>query len=543
MSGSKDKQRRRDQREQGLDLRNPREVEAEKKRKKQTRSAITVLVIFAVVGLFLIVINSNFFLRNVTALNVEGERFSITEMNYFFSQAHSQAFQEGWLDPDLALQDQMFNEEQTAFDQIMERAVEMATNQAILHSRAVSLGLTIDEELQEWVEQRLQWYVDNYASPPPGISPFPFPSANSFVLALYGQGMNLRVLQGLFEYEALGNVYINHVVEQLRESYTIEQLEAFYEEHADDHDRVLYRIHFVSYNPELEAEDTPEAEDVDEELADLMEEFGGGGMTRADAREQADEIAEAAREGGEEGFLEAVRDTLPEMLLEFFDEAHTLGATTRGFLSDRTYGDWALDAARQPGDVAVIEDESVFQVLYFLGLDDNSYYPVNVRHILVSPEPIEELNEAGEPLDPEDVENRRSLAMAEALIEAERILAEWESGARTEESFTALAQEYSDDPSVVDNDGLFEDINRQSGFVTPFRDWAMDTAREVGDVGIVETDFGHHIMFFSGYNEDMLFRHIVARDALLMEDYEAHMEEIQEGVTASTTFFARFITR
>ena len=32
--------------------------------------------------------------------------------------------------------------------------------------------------------------------------------------------------------------------------------------------------------------------------------------------------------------------------------------------------------------------------------------------------------------------------------------------------------------------------------VEPFEDWAIDEARKAGDTGLVETEYGYHVMFF-----------------------------------------------
>ena len=536
MSGSKDKQRRRSQKEQGFDLRNPREIEAEKKRRKQTRSAVIVLVIFAVVAVFLLGINSNLFYRNMTALNVDGQRFSIAEMNFFFAQAHRQVMHEGempWLDPDMRARDQMVNEYQTLYDYVYERAVEMARTQTFLHRRAVEEGIVLSEELREQLEEIVQSFEDNHAM-------HGFPTVNSLLVAEFGTGMNMRIFRNLLEFEMLGQTYTNQWVDRQRESYTTGQLEAFYLENVDDYESIRYRMYTVFASPEPTGE---------EEAEDEMP----GGLTVEQAREQAEAIAAAARTGGEEGFFEAIRESLDEIMLDFFDEAQTQQASLRGILAEESYGDWVLDASRRMGDVTVIEDENVFHVLYFLEVDDNDYYTANVRHILIMPEHIETHDEDGEPLDidSEELAEMQEAAQAEALVEAEAVLAQWRSGAATEESFIELVREYSADfnPEFQpDADpGLFDDIHRNSGLVAPFRDWALDPNRQVGDAEIVETQFGYHIMYFVGHNEELTFRHTLAQAGMLARDHEEWQEEWQEEMEAQlptqTTFFSRFVAQ
>lgn len=118
------------------------------------------------------------------------------------------------------------------------------------------------------------------------------------------------------------------------------------------------------------------------------------------------------------------------------------------------------------------------------GLDKASGNVGSVRHILIVPE--------GEAAD--GVYSEKQLK--DALAEAEKILKEWKAGEATQESFVALASEYSDDPGVTSNGGLYENITPFANYVEPFRNWAVDQARTEGETGIIESEFGYHIMYF-----------------------------------------------
>ena len=92
-----------------------------------------------------------------------------------------------------------------------------------------------------------------------------------------------------------------------------------------------------------------------------------------------------------------------------------------------------------------------------------------------------------------------AVAVRHILVEdedtAKDLLARWESGERTEDSFAALAGENSTDPGSVDNGGLYTDVT-EGQMVTEFNDWCFDDARRPGDTGIVETSYGYHVMYF-----------------------------------------------
>ena len=77
---------------------------------------------------------------------------------------------------------------------------------------------------------------------------------------------------------------------------------------------------------------------------------------------------------------------------------------------------------------------------------------------------------------------------AEARKKIEDLLARAKAG----EDFEALARQYSEDPGVKDNNGLYADFPRGQ-MVKPFEDAAFSVP--VGQFsGVVETDFGYHIL-------------------------------------------------
>lgn len=122
------------------------------------------------------------------------------------------------------------------------------------------------------------------------------------------------------------------------------------------------------------------------------------------------------------------------------------------------------------------------------GITKDSGPIVDVRHILVQPE-------GGETDDSNNTVYTDD-AWAAALKEAEDILNEWKSGATDQDSFAALATQYTDDTASAADGGLYQDITRESSYIEPFLEWAVDETREAGDTDIVKTDFGYHIMYF-----------------------------------------------
>mgnify|MGYP002518477939 FL=1 len=122
-------------------------------------------------------------------------------------------------------------------------------------------------------------------------------------------------------------------------------------------------------------------------------------------------------------------------------------------------------------------------------------YTVNVRHILVFPE--------GATSETIRTETFPQEAWDAGKAKAEALLQQWLDGEATEESFGLLANEHSDDQNgQVTNGGLYEEIAKGQ-MVANFENWCFDPAREPGHYGIVETEFGYHIMYFVSKNAPM----------------------------------------
>lgn len=144
------------------------------------------------------------------------------------------------------------------------------------------------------------------------------------------------------------------------------------------------------------------------------------------------------------------------------------------------------------------------------GITKDSGQIADVRHILIIPE--------GEKTDGAYTDAQWQAA----LEEAEKLLDEWKKGAATEESFAELANTYSEDPGSNTTGGLYEGITPSSSYVESFLNWSVDASRQVGDTGIVQTDYGYHIMYYVS-GEPMWMT--AARENILPDRINALIEE------------------
>ena len=209
------------------------------------------------------------------------------------------------------------------------------------------------------------------------------------------------------------------------------------------------------------------------------------------------------------------------------------------------YAEWVTDDARVEGDTHYVESSSTstnddgtqttnvngYYIIYYVGSNDNNFALANVRHILVA-------FEGGTYNSTTAMTEYTDEEKAAALKEAKALLAEWEAGEATEDSFAALANEKSDDGDGTTG-GLYTDVV-PGQMVTNFNDWCFDEARKVGDYEIVETEYGYHIMFYSGDSETT-YRDYLIKNDLTSADLENWYNALIESATAEVKDM-RYIT-
>lgn len=115
------------------------------------------------------------------------------------------------------------------------------------------------------------------------------------------------------------------------------------------------------------------------------------------------------------------------------------------------------------------------------GYGKNTGMVVEARHILI--EPTDKSSDA---------------AWIQARNTAQDLLDQWVSDGAKEETFAELAFEHSACGSYA-NGGLLSPFTKGQ-MVKPFEDWCFAEGRQYGDYGMVQTEFGWHIIFYvDGY--------------------------------------------
>ena len=529
MSASHKKQLRKEQNAAQMTEKQQNEQAEAKKLRLYTIAFTTIIIVMVCFAVFTTVSNSGIIERNTTAVTVGDSKISAVELNYYYIDSINEYVNQ-WgdyislsgIDTTAPLNEQIFNEGEgtTWADYFLDYATESIHSVYSSYNEAVAAGYTLSEEDAATIDSTIAT-MELYA-----VYAYGYSDLDSFLVGMYGHGANEETYRAYAEVQYIASAYANDYYESL--NYTADEIEAVLAENPKAYTSYSYNYYYLSATDFLEGGTTGE----------------DGSITYSD--EEKDAAVAACKE---------VVDTLMAQDISsavLFDKAvnnleinaDSETAVTSTAVEGRLYTElsatlqeWVTDDARQAGDVGCVpyETESTdtdgntvtatsgYYVVLFNGSDDNTYLMNNVRHILVAFE--------GGTTDDEGNTVYSDEEKAAALAEAEEILAQYEAGEQTEEAFTALALENSDDVDSngnVNNEGLYENIIPSSSYVENFLNWSIDDARTPGETGIVETEYGYHVMYFVGDSE-LSYRDYLITSALRNEDMTAWQEALIEA--------------
>lgn len=188
--------------------------------------------------------------------------------------------------------------------------------------------------------------------------------------------------------------------------------------------------------------------------------------------------------------------------------------------------DWLFSSDRKAGDIYQTSTSVVYVISPAEVPEASS---VSVRHILVSP--ITDSNSKTQAVD------ATAEQWATALETANKIVSEYNSGDKTEDSFAALVSANSADTGSSSNGGLYENIV-PGKMVDTFETWSLDPSRKAGDVGIVQTQYGYHIMYFVGTSGTPIWEEN-AKSALSSDDSTSAADKLEKSYTAKMNWFGK----
>lgn len=317
-------------------------------------------------------------------------------------------------------------------------------------------------------------------------------------LSSYGRGIQADDLRRCLELTALAARYEEQISSE--EACTKEEAEQYFEQNR----AALETVDYLEYSFDY----------TDEEGSSLM------------SGEQAKDFAQALSETDEpqaftawvKAFLEKYSNYTAAELAEALEDMTVKGEDHR---EGDAVSDWLFSDGTALYDTYIEQDTegetvTVYMLTSLAARDESK--TETVRHILITPDT------AGS----EEAAEKR----------AEELLAEWQSGERSEESFAALAAAYSEDSASAAAGGLYENI-RSGQTEQAFEDWCFDPARQTGDTGIVETSYGFHVMYFAA--DGLPAWRADVETLILNERYTARLSTLKEQYPV--TFYDDAIAR
>ena len=475
-----------------------------------------ILVIAVTVGVKQTISTSGIREKNTVALTVGDHELNSIEMNYFFMDAVNNFYSSYGsyasmfgLDVTKPLNEQFVDEESglTWADDFMTSAKESAASTYALADAAEAAGFTLPEAEQKAVAENmnsLDLYADMYG----------YGSADKYLKAMYGVGASKESFENYNRLQALASAYYNHYADSL--TYEDADLRAAEAENFGAFSSYSFNTYYLAASRFLTGGTT----DADGNTTYTDEE-------KAASVAAAEEAAKALT-GAEITDAAALDAAIAALEINAGSGSSTYNENTLYSSLNAAYKEWLADSARKSGDVAYFastsgDTVSGYYVVMFQDSTDNKFPMKNVRHILVAP-----AHEHAEGETHEDGETYSAEEMAAAKATAEEILASWKAGEATEEAFALLANEKSADGDGTTG-GLYENVY-PGQMVQNFNDWCYDAARKTGDTGIVESEYGYHVLYFVG-DSAMNYRDFQIESQLRNADLETWYTETVGAMT------------
>ncbi len=536
--------------EQNMAAMTEKQLQASKEAKKlktytMTFIVIMVLVVAIMVGILVRNPVAGAISRGTHSVTVGNHELSTTDLSYYYVDTiinhYNEYSQYGdyasmyalWMegiDFSKPFNEQIYDEKtgETWADHYINEALENAKSIYAVYDKAISdpeFKLSTDD--QKYLDD-FDSYMDMYASM------YGYNSAAGYLRNYYGIGANVKTYKVYNEVSIIASDYYNKHRDSLE--YKDEDFRTYEKDKFVDFSSFDYALFTVNSSDYLTGGTTTKGED------------GKTTTTYSDKEKQAaldaakadaDALAATAVNEGKD-YLETLNAAIAG-LEKYKTKNRTFTENPNALYTNIINEDiknWLADPERKANDITVMEMSSTstdengketktvngYYVVLFQERDDNQMKMENVRHILFKFEGGTKDEDTNETVYSDDEKKA-------AKDEADKILEEWNLlDKKTAEAFGELAKKHSDD-STKSAGGLIEDIY-PGQMVEPFENWCFDEARKEGDVEIVETEFGYHIMYYVG-ESDMTFRDSMIEAKLIEEAMEKWEKELTDAMTVT----------
>lgn len=401
------------------------------------------------------------------------------------------------IDTTKKLSAQQYNETQTWLEYFTEQAKATVEQMLVYAEAAKAAGFELTEEEKNSVDS----VIDSFEL----MASYYGTSPEAYIASNYGQGVKAKDIRDFLAISTLAEQYSAKVAEDLKGEIKEDDVNSFYGENKVDYTQ----FDTISYSEKITIETEGKTED---EIAAAKEELKNA-LTKLTEAKTADEFKSILAEiknitvenADEDTTEDTAEDTTEDTTEEKKDDEkkedekspldNVVESTVASSEVSGDIKEWLFEE-KDGAFVRVIGDAKVF--------DENKEnkgtgeeadkvkshdYTVTVYLVLSDAKRDETITKnAGHILFKKDTHGTQE----KALEAAQKILAEYNTGDRTKESFEELANKNTEDS------GVFYDNIKKGDMVESFENWVYDEERKAGDVDIVETEYGQHIMYFVG---------------------------------------------
>lgn len=374
-------------------------------------------------------------------------------------------------------------------DRFKENTTELIKKNTIYYQKGIESGITLTDAQKEMIETQLDNIKNAASSANLGV--------NEYIAQTYGDNCGLETLRKYLEQNYISSVYYYQQQIKLRPSE--DELNAYFKENENDYKSCSYAILEAEYDTSSDATKKAAVDNAKAAIAKITDEDSMKALIPEFCSDLISKYISAGYFTDESDAVDAFAGAM--------DSKSVKSDVESNFGED--IADWMFNTDTAVGSLNYYADENA-RVIYIImktsqpALDSDSASKVySVRHILVIPKSGDDDSSSSSSSSTATKEYTEE-EWAAALEKANSILDEYNKGDKTELSFAELAEKYTDDTSStsVNMNNMYGGgiMDTQLGqMVSDFENWAIDSSRKYGDVEIVKSSYGYHIMFFISY--------------------------------------------
>ncbi|MBQ5824651.1 MAG: peptidylprolyl isomerase [Clostridia bacterium] len=329
-------------------------------------------------------------------------------------------------------------------------------------------------------------------------------SFNKYLRSAYGKGMSQKVFEDIVVTQTIASEYSNYLMENRADAYTDAELEEVYKKDTSSYDCVDFRVFSISpVTPKLDDDATTDEKNAatkqsQEDAKAKAEEMFGKITDEASFIKLAEQYATKDQK-------DAADYTKSETTLMAFTEKSTIeGSFTEEAIK------WLYNKNTPVGEKKLFDVSGTQYIMYMVkpAYRDNNTLPVDVRHILYQFD--SEAKDA-------EADKRAKKAEADATLTAINTAQD------KLDKFLEICEKDSDDTGSAANGGLIEYLAKGK-YVKAFEEWSLDPARKEGDVAVIETEYGYHVMYFVTKHDKPMWK-ITISNTLASESVDKDLDE------------------